>query len=735
ADAVNVDMVIDTELPINRGSLKYHYDTIKKGESVTETITFASPILAEQRMYSISANVSGYDVMNIPYTATSIKSISMASELPVMLSVRKSTVDKMYLKDYTIISLSVKNNGRLDAKNVNITDSLPGGFIVLGNQSLHWVADIPVNEEWDYHYLVRPLEANKEGVIFPAVTAEFEVNNESYSVLSNQPKIVVYGPKIVLTKKTDVSEFNPGDTVTVTVVAENTGSTPTRVTIMDTLPNNVTLVSGSTTSGGFLEATRNMSFSYTLRIYSKESITLPAANAEYYELGSIGRKISTSSQEVEIPLKSAKKTPIPTPQITIPTPVPNVTLPEKTPTPTPQITTPAPTPSPAVTVPTAIELRKIATLLLNTILGCNNTYISRFTYTACDFFNQGFGEPQTNLSIRKSTVDSMLLKDYTSISLSVMNNGTYDAKDVNIIDSLPGGFILLGNQSLHWIVDIPAGREMEYRYLVRPEEPSKEGIIFPAAVVEFKINNKLYSTLSNQPRIVVQGPRVVLTKQADVSLVTPGDTVTVTVLAENTGTASTSIVVSDSLPEGVTLFSGRTTYEGVLEANMKTSFNYTFRIDSIKTIKLPPANADYYEYDTTGRKISTMSQELEIQIKSPATIIETPGKGISVSEFLPLGYLLIALMLISFVVYKLWNYRKAIKVTPGIAVKHEETPAIQEQRKYDEAIKSYDKAIKVNPENADAWYNKGFALYELGKYEEATQAYDTARKIIHEMHR
>ncbi len=271
ADAVNVDMIIDTELPVNKGNLKYHYDKIKIGESITETITFVSPIIPKQKTYSISANVRGYDATDVPYTATSIKSISMAAELPVQLSVRKSTVNKMYLKDYTLVTLTVKNNGRLEAKKVNITDSLPGGFGLLdNNQSLQWVADIPVNEEWDYNYLIRPVEANKEGIVFPAATAEFRVNNEFYSVRSNRPMIVVYGPKIVLSKQTDVSEVKPGDTFKVTVIAENKGNTPTKVTIKDNLPKDAVKVSGNTTSEEFLEANKNVSFSYILKVSSNK---------------------------------------------------------------------------------------------------------------------------------------------------------------------------------------------------------------------------------------------------------------------------------------------------------------------------------------------------------------------------------------------------------------------------------------------------------------------------------
>jgi len=48
---------------------------------------------------------------------------------------------------------------------------------------------------------------------------------------------------------------------------------------------------------------------------------------------------------------------------------------------------------------------------------------------------------------------------------------------------------------------------------------------------------------------------------------------------------------------------------------------------------------------------------------------------------------------------------------------------------YDEAIKTLDKAIEINPRLAEAWYNKGNALLSLGKYEEAIKAFDKAIEI------
>jgi len=629
ADAVDVDMVILSELPVKTGNLKYHYSRLKIGESITETIIFPSPILTEQKIYSISANASGFDVLGMPYTSESTKKITIAAEVPVSLTIRKSTVDKMYLKDYTIVSLSVRNNGRFDL-NVNITDYLPPGFKLLGNYSLNWTAFIPANGEWDYRYTVRPAEANKVGVVFPAAVAEFMFRNEVYSVRSNQPRIIVYGPKIVLNKVTDVSEVNPGDTVTVTVTAENTESTPTRVSIMDTLPDGVTLISGRTTLEEFLEATRKVSFSYIIRIDSNQSVTLPPAAAEYFELGSKGRRIATKSQEVQ--LKSLKKTPLPTPEITAPavttpapaitTPAPTATVPRITPPATPGITA-IPTPVPTVTLPPVPKipdelLREINNYFVNNVLGCNDVNISRLTSAACDFLKRGAvvePVPQVNLSIRKVAVDSMLLKDYTSISLQVTNNATQDLEDVDVTDSLPPEFKLLGNQSLHWVVDIPANGVWERRYLVRPQEPSEEGILFPAASARFTVMKGVFTVKSNRPKIVVHGPKIVLTKEVDVSEARQGDNITVSVAAENTGTVPTRIVISDTLPDNVVLVGGRTTYEGMLEAKARASFNYTLRIEARQPMKLPSATAEYFEYGSKGRKLSAQSIEVEIMVQ------------------------------------------------------------------------------------------------------------------------
>ena len=49
--------------------------------------------------------------------------------------------------------------------------------------------------------------------------------------------------------------------------------------------------------------------------------------------------------------------------------------------------------------------------------------------------------------------------------------------------------------------------------------------------------------------------------------------------------------------------------------------------------------------------------------------------------------------------------------------------------KYNEAIEYYNKAIAIEPNYYNAWYNKGLCLHKLQRYNEAIEAYDKAIEI------
>jgi tetratricopeptide (TPR) repeat protein len=51
------------------------------------------------------------------------------------------------------------------------------------------------------------------------------------------------------------------------------------------------------------------------------------------------------------------------------------------------------------------------------------------------------------------------------------------------------------------------------------------------------------------------------------------------------------------------------------------------------------------------------------------------------------------------------------------------------QNKFEEAVQAYNRAIEIDPQDAEAWNNKGTALGVLGRYDEAIQAFEKAIEI------
>jgi len=116
ADLTSVDMDIGTEIPLLRGNLKYHYETLKRGGEVNEIVTFSTPVVAELMKYDIHVNSSGYDIKDKLYKSTQIKTIYIAPPPQQAPSLSKSTNAKAYLKDLIMVSISFKNNANYELK-------------------------------------------------------------------------------------------------------------------------------------------------------------------------------------------------------------------------------------------------------------------------------------------------------------------------------------------------------------------------------------------------------------------------------------------------------------------------------------------------------------------------------------------------------------------------------------------------------------------------------------------
>lgn len=51
------------------------------------------------------------------------------------------------------------------------------------------------------------------------------------------------------------------------------------------------------------------------------------------------------------------------------------------------------------------------------------------------------------------------------------------------------------------------------------------------------------------------------------------------------------------------------------------------------------------------------------------------------------------------------------------------------QGQYEKALAAYDKALEIDPDDADAWFNKGETLMKMGNIPEAAKCFDRATDL------
>lgn len=75
-------------------------------------------------------------------------------------------------------------------------------------------------------------------------------------------------------------------------------------------------------------------------------------------------------------------------------------------------------------------------------------------------------------------------------------------------------------------------------------------------------------------------------------------------------------------------------------------------------------------------------------------------------------------------------YDQAIKIDPNYAYAwNNKGMALRNLGKYDEAIECYDRAIKIDPNYAEAWNNKGVSLRKLGQQKDADRCFAKAIEL------
>ena len=286
-DAYAKDIKLNIEtggLTLERGRLTHTLQRLEKGDSYEEEITLSVPVSLEEKEFEIRATARGYDLKEIEYMGNGSKTITITPPPPVL--VEKTGIESMYLKDTMLLKLKVSNTGNYPVTSIRVNDSIPDTFMLVGETPLEWTIDgLDVGGEWSRTYRLKPRAPSSEGHLLPAAHAKFTLGGKTYDLESNQPRVIVRGPNITLRKSVDKTIINPGETIRVTITAENIGDLPTRTEVTDKISEKTELVSGELNRTEFLLKDESLTYNYTIRLNTPgEVVILPNVTARFTDV-------------------------------------------------------------------------------------------------------------------------------------------------------------------------------------------------------------------------------------------------------------------------------------------------------------------------------------------------------------------------------------------------------------------------------------------------------------------
>ncbi|MDP3106103.1 MAG: hypothetical protein Q8M95_16040 [Candidatus Methanoperedens sp.] len=290
--------------------------------------------------YTIHAYVKGvkegvtyyYDATNIITLLPSVKlqkSATKESMLPsrqeverIYHSIDANEIYRWLQGGEVYVSIGVTNYQNHEIKGLKLTDS-PGRQLIVDNQSLAWTFDLKPFEAKEFKYRVKALRPGTFRL--PPAELTYSDLNRTWSLFSTTPSTEVHGPCVQVYKKPDSPVIPPGSNVTINVTIRNSGDMPSRVKIMDMIPENSTFIGGILYYEGVLAPKDSAIISYNISIETEGQVQLPAPSMFIN-----GREDTGCGEPLlsKIMVKEpAQPTPVKTISVPVETPLENLTPP------------------------------------------------------------------------------------------------------------------------------------------------------------------------------------------------------------------------------------------------------------------------------------------------------------------------------------------------------------------------------------------------------------------------
>jgi uncharacterized repeat protein (TIGR01451 family) len=251
--------------------------------------------------------------------------------------------------------------------------------------------------------------------------------------------------------------------------------------------------------------------------------------------------------------------------------------------------------------------------------------VKGLAYNATGSISVTVSPEQNYFTISKAVRNRIYLQDITLVTITVDNGGMYDITDIHISDNMNENFELKSKTAFNWNVSLlKPGQEWSTVYSIKPLEANLNGFTIPAASATFKVNDRSYSASTQTNTVIVNGPKIIMNKTVDKSVVNISEAVTVTVSIKNAGDIGSKIEVKDYLPDGASLVSGMISMDNYSDPGSNLGFSYIIRMNNVGKYELPPAVANYTDIKYRGTTRDAKSSDRPIvTVVDPKKVIHT----------------------------------------------------------------------------------------------------------------
>jgi|GEM_PF-1286134 len=216
-----------------------------------------------------------------------------------------------------------------------------------------------------------------------------------------------------------------------------------------------------------------------------------------------------------------------------------------------------------------------------------------------------------------SGANEMETDGYFRITLRLRNTAGFGTI-LDVRDELPSSMIPEDVERTQWKVPLDAGATKEITYNAKPTESGS--FTFGPAVAQWEDGGETY-TVDSEPITEifrVRGSKVIVEKSIASGYLYAGEVTEIVITATNAGTGKVSMILTDRVPEGLSLMSGQVTWEGELEAGASKKISYVVKAGDIGTVRLPAAGADCT--DEEGKHYTAVSDTPVIYIDDALSV-------------------------------------------------------------------------------------------------------------------